>query len=206
MYIIDRNVDFYDHYSHVYGLDKSIVFDRRGSVRLTDDVLVKTAILRFDRDTKGSLLLEIGDVQYLLHLYEVVYDHFTISSYKISLLHTYNEHRHLNDSAVMSVRGVRLYSRYTRNFGRIPKKIADIDIPSLDELARRPPTTVTIDLPILADTKLTSVLNAEEIWQTLQNYISSLDNDKDVSIPMTDKDKAAIHGFDKHSFRHPIKL
>jgi len=205
MYIIDRNTDFYDHFSHIYGLDKSIIFDRRGSTRLTDDMLVGVSVHRYDKDTQGFVLLEIGDVQYVVHIYSIVYGSLNIENYEVSLLHTYEEHRHLNDAALMSIRGIRLFSRYFGNFGRIPKKMTDIEIPSLDELNRRRSINDTIKLPILADTKLTSILDAEKIWQDLQNYISSLNNDIDVSIPMTDKDKAATHGFDKHSFRHPVK-
>jgi hypothetical protein len=36
MKIIDRNKDYYDYLSHVYGVDGNIAFDRRGSVLLTD--------------------------------------------------------------------------------------------------------------------------------------------------------------------------
>lgn len=220
MYIIDRHTDFYDHFSHIYGLDKSIIFDRRGSTRLTDDMLVDLVLPQRNRnyETQGFVLLEIGDVQYIVHIYDIVYGSLHLDSYEVELLHTYEEHRHLNDSALVSVQGIRLFSRYFGNFGRIPKKMTDLEIPSLDEVhrrcsnsaryhstARQQPTQKVIELPIIANTKLTSVLDAEKIWRDLQNYISSLDNDVDVSIPMTDKDKAATHGFDKHSFRHPVK-
>jgi len=60
--------------------------------------------------------------------------------------------------------------------------------------------------PILRETKLTSLLDPQEIWVNLDNYLSSLNNDKDVSIPMTEEEKAEVHGFDrKTSFRNPIK-
>ena len=62
-----------------------------------------------------------------------------------------------------------------------------------------------IMLPILQGTSLTKVLDAETVWIEIQTYISSLDNDKDIDLDTTDKEKATIHGFDKQSFRHPVK-
>ena len=40
MLIIDRNKDFYDHFSHIYGVDNKVVFDRRGSTRINDERLL----------------------------------------------------------------------------------------------------------------------------------------------------------------------
>ena len=210
MYIIDKHTDFYDHYSHIYGLDKAIVFDRRSSIQLTDEQIVAVAFDRYDREKTGHALLEIGDVQYLIRIEDLVYVEtpgLAVQSYNVRLLHTYEEHRHIFDP-VMSVRRVRVYLWWGGHyFRRKPKKGENerIDIPSLDELIRTPCNDYSIDLPILANTKLTSILDPQAIWSVLQNYISSLDNDRDVSIPMTDVAKAATHGFDKHSFRHPVK-
>jgi len=205
MYIIDKNNDFYDHFSHIYGLDKSIVFDRRGSIILNDDMLVATAVdLRYyGKESRGHVLLEIGDIQYLIEISNITYKKNiseTVESYDVNLLHTYEEHRHIYEPLV-SLHHIHIYYGF---FWR-RKKDDKLEIPSLDEAIRRHRDDHPIDLPILANTKLTSILNAEKIWQDLQNYISSLDNDKDVSLPMTDVEKASTHGFDKHSFRHPIK-
>jgi hypothetical protein len=59
---------------------------------------------------------------------------------------------------------------------------------------------------ILANTKLTSLLDPFEVWKDIQTYISSIGNDKDISTPMTEKQKVESHGFDENSFRNPIKL
>ena len=40
MYILDKNTDYYDYFSHIYGEDKSITFDRRGSAIIKDEMLV----------------------------------------------------------------------------------------------------------------------------------------------------------------------
>lgn len=41
MLIIDKNNDFYDHISYIYGVDKKVVFDRRGSSLITDEDITK---------------------------------------------------------------------------------------------------------------------------------------------------------------------
>ena len=63
-----------------------------------------------------------------------------------------------------------------------------------------------IDYPILAKTQITSLISSRTIWEELQNYISSLNNDRHIETVLSDKEKAVIHGFDnKYSFRNPIK-
>ena len=62
-----------------------------------------------------------------------------------------------------------------------------------------------IELPILANTSLTKLLDPDTIWKELSNYISSLKNDKNVDSGITDVEKVVNHGFDKkESFRGVI--
>lgn len=209
MYIIDKNPDFYDYFSHVYGVDKGIVFDRRGSAVLSNEILGAISVDRRGHTT-GGLLLEIGYVQYILLLTNIEWDceklPSTVRSFDIELFHTYRENRHISE-AIMSLRRFNLQ---TIEFGfrwgsqLTSKRKEEIEIPLLDELRRRRESDI-IEKPILTNTKLTSILDPQEIWIALQIYISSLGNDRDVNIPMTDKDKAEVHGFNKQSFRHPIK-
>ena len=50
------------------------------------------------------------------------------------------------------------------------------------------------------------MLDPKETWIELQTYFSSLGNDKDIDLHLTDVEKAVNHGFDKKtSFRNPIK-
>jgi hypothetical protein len=214
MYILDKNKDFYDHYSHIYGVDKSITFDRRGSINLTDQHLIEYGVEDLVRpryrSERGALLLEVGNLQYLIYVTNILYDERAGTpigkaiSFDIKLLHTYSEHRHFF-KPILSLRRLRLpYS-----FSWFPKRKhrkQDPEILSLEEAIRACNNDWEIPLPILANSKLTSILNPEEIWIELSNYISALKNDVDISIPMTDKAKADTHGFDKFSFRHPIKM
>lgn len=209
MYIIDKQKDFYDYHSYIYGMDKSIVFDRRGSNPLDNktlcDLFYASTLSIAVNQGRGPefLLLEVGNIQYLIELFDLVYDKNKekLIDFSVSLFHTYKENQHMF-SPVMSLRRIPL----DISWAYFSQKKRKFNVPSIDELKRRGvKSRAIIDNPIIGETKLTSILDPVEIWIALQTYISSLDNDRDVSIPMTDKQKADIHGFNNQSFRHPIK-
>jgi hypothetical protein len=204
MYIIDKNKDYYDYLSHIYGVDKKVVFDRRGSINLTNTMLFNIANYGgFYNETRARdlyLVLEVGDTQYLLKLYHIkgVTDYYTEVSFDIELARVYREHKKLFNDTVMALAQVDNYIPiFTRKYG-VPA--------STDELGRRVSYHTIVSLPILKDTIVTKVIDKFELWKTLSTYISSLNNDKDVTLAMSDEEKASIHGFDKNSFRNPIKM
>jgi hypothetical protein len=206
MYIIDKNKDFYDFYSKIYGIDKAIVFDRRGSNILGDS---NFEILLSFRGLRGCvyLLLEVGFKQYLIEYSNIKtkYDKFSciekVVSYNIRMVRTFNENKHLFAKEITLV-GVDIpyyYNFGLRNFN-LERLINSVKLSDLKISMKH------IELPILANTKLTTFLDAKEIWKDLSTFISSKKNDKNVDIVNTDKDKIVIHGFDvKTSFRHPVK-
>ncbi len=202
MLIIDRNKDYYDYLSHVYGVDKKVVFDRRGSVNLTNDDLISMVdTLSYPRvkDLTGNILLEVGYKQYLFELSNFSGgEEFAIpTSFDIELKRVFTDYKHYFPTPI-SLRGCKL--KYIWRWKKF-----DYNQP-FTELLRVSTNKHTIqENPILKNTKITSIISEQEIWEELQNYISSLNNDKDVSLPMTDKERAETHGFDKHSFRNPIK-
>jgi hypothetical protein len=212
MYIIDRNKDYYDYLSHVYGVDKKVVFDRRGSVNLTDEELVN--LLKFNLNEKRPLywnhrgeffILEIGYIQYLVYLKDFKTKHFKYISSKMECKHIFRNNVHYYDKPI-SIRRVNVEYNWGWDWrNKKPKEEYWVITNNYKE-------TITkvyddpINLPILKDTQLTQWLDPEEVWKELQNYISSLKNDKDVDLKMSDVEKAEIHGFDKKtSFRNPIK-
>ena len=209
MYIVDRNKDFYDYLSHIYGVDKNIVFDRRGSLRITDDALVFD--YRNSEDHK-LLFIEIGEAHYLIKLSNLKFKKdlllsiFEVKSFDIEILHKYNTAPNqfgspISIHAADNYRWLEWNWRSWRN-----KQPFKINIPSFDEVIRYTKDNDTnIILPILQNTSLTKVLDATTVWVEIQTYISSLDNDRDIDLNTTDKEKAIIHGFDEKSFRHPIK-
>lgn len=200
MYIIDKNKDFYDYFSHIYGEDKSITFDRRGSV-ICNDVMFTELPWRWSpfrfKDT-AFVLLEIGNVQRLIKLYDFIIKKDEIISCSMEVVRIFKDNKHYFKGPI-SIRGVDIHGiwswkkGYVDNFNGSYKEVIN-------------ETYKSIKLPILAETQLTSMLDAKEIWIDLQTYFSSLGNDKDIELKMTDVEKAVNHGFDKKtSFRHPIK-
>jgi hypothetical protein len=206
MYIIDKNRDYYDHFSHIYGVDKRVVFDRRGSRMVGNRDLLSISFQYFWGNIKQTfVLLEVGNVQYLFRLHN-----FKIKkggrlpddclSYSIELARTFSDNINRFGSPI-SLRGADI--GYVHNWKQ-RKRVFLIDRTFDEAIAR---TFKPIEgIPILAATKITSLIDGERLWRNLQTYISSLDNDRDVSINMTEEEKAEVHGFDrKTSFRHPVK-
>lgn len=210
MYILDKNTDYYDFYSHIYGVDKQITYDRRGSVLLSDKDLVDLSA-RHSIDRKNEvnhILLEAGKVQFIFSLTNFVIDTSCfpgdcIKGFDMELENVYTDNMHYFDAPV-SIIGVVIdfHFLYGRGFGYNGRKYL-YDRPfgeAVKSFIREP-----ISNPILAKTRITNMVDGEDIWREVQTYISSIDNDKDVNLKMSDKEKAEIHGFDKYSFRHPIK-
>jgi len=209
MYILDKNQDFYDHFSKIYGEDKAVTFDRRGSVILDGDMIVNQSYQYYEPrlNDEKFVLLEIGYTQYLIKLFnfkikkEATID--IVKSYSMELVRKFEDYKHYYDSYI-SIRGCDVNYHWDwgwkkHNKGRRYKT---------DESFKEAISKVykEIDLPIFANTKITSLIDAKDIWIEMQTYISSLGNDKDVSLPMSEVEKAEIHGFDKKtSFRNPIK-
>jgi hypothetical protein len=210
MLIIDKNNDFYDHYSHIYGVDKQIVFDRRGSTILTDGLFhvdISTNYNRHFNSCRTMYLLEVGYVQYLIELinikitegkYPTIVSSVKID-YDIILFKTFDEQKHLFEKEMTLAK---IHVPFDYRFLRTKKdRVKDIALQEIKVLENH-----FYPLPILKDTKLTKVLDAEAIWKALNVYISSQKNDKKIDIINSDKAKLLNHGFDeKLSFRHPIR-
>lgn len=205
MYIIDSNKDYYDYLSHVYGLDKKIVFDRRGSIRLESKDLVDLRETRYYDGKTQYILLETGLVQYLLKLDNIVvatdenmpknryidlsaYQY--VKSFAVEIVEKFEDHKNITGCPI-AIRSVHNSWRSPFYIKKFRTEYKDYEI--TDRLA--------LDLPILASTCITSLIPADEIWKNICNYISSLGNDKDVA-QASDIEKVVNHGFDKkESFR-----
>lgn len=213
MLIIDKNKDFYDHYSRIYGIDKTVVFDRRNSVTLNDSDMSDYGKLSYRGFDKSCyFLLETGITQYLIKYYDFNIFHDkkslcdVVKSYKIDLIKTFNENINISGNAIALYINVGLPFTYitllwdkkdrARNLFK-SLKLSDVSWKDKEVIVN----------PILGNLKWTKFLDGETIWKDIQNYISSLANDKDVDISVTDKDKIVMHGFDnKSSFRNSTKL
>lgn len=197
MYILDKNKDYYDHFSKIYGEDKSITFDRRGSVFITDELLIN----KYEATGRGKneqfILLETGTVQYLIRIYDIV----LITDYKTK---TYDKYISSKMEVVQVFKdknkfGCSVSIQMVRNswFSFFNAKNENRDYSNYEVQKSK-----EIKLPILANTQITKLIPPEEIWKELSNYISSLKNDKD-SVYVPDTQKIVNHGFDKReSFRN----
>jgi hypothetical protein len=207
VYIIDKNKDYYDYYMGIYGIDKTITYDRRGSTVLSEKRLLDSITHEFNA-TKSIeyFVLEVGTIQYLFRVnvdYKLPYklSQFT-EPYKgeFSLNNVFKDHRHYFETEISLV-PARInhgwYWQNKRNEDKVVKSWREIEVQS-DKM---------VSNPILKDTSIASFIDPKDIWIELTNFISSKYNDKTVNIVNTDMDKIVNHGFDKKSsFRNPIKL
>lgn len=213
MLIIDKNTDYYDYISHVYGEDKRIVFDRRNSRLTTDNTLIGLYDQRYlirSRYRDILFVIEIGRKQYLIR---IMNPQFTSDEHPVDLAEPL-EMQIEKEYSVSNICGIpinitaagdyRWWSLRWSKKGMKRKLVA----PSFDEVKKAiqgAPDWRKIELPILKSTSLTSLFTPEYIWMEIQNYISSLDNDKNTDTSISDKEKAETHGFNEQSFRHPVK-
>jgi len=211
MYIIDKNKDYYDFYSTLYGIDKTITYDRRGSTILNNNAFVNKISDKNYYGGEQFVLLEVGYYQYLFHYYDFTYQQnpnyeyksFIVKNYKIKLIKIFNENKHLFNSEISIVTcnlengGMFYYRKYGDKY---IKNLSDI------HTHEEKYGGTYISNPILADTDIPKFIDGLNIWKNLSMYISSKYNDKTILIVNSDTDKIINHGFDKKSsFRHPIK-
>lgn len=204
MFIIDKNKDFYDHYSHIYGVDKNITFDRRGSIILTNEFILPSI---YSGVEEQFYILEIGYTQYLFktHNFTIIktYDgvrDYRITDFSITLLKEFRQNKSLFNKE-LSLAPARIPYMFKDDF--LGKK-RSFDAIALDEINYYD-DKVQHNF-IMANTKLTSILNPEIVWKDINVFISSKKNDKNIDIQNSDIDKIINHGFDKKtSFRNPIK-
>ena len=212
MLIIDKYKDYYDHFSHIYGVDKKVVYDRRNSYPLTTHNILERIKNkgRWYYNDKLYFVLEVGVVQYLFAINDfyikqkldtVFYKPEILDSKPITLDHTFRENKHyFEKESTFVLADLKFELEWKKH-----RKAKNYVFNTLKEAIDFEEDS-KISNPILKDTVITSLIEPFEIWVEVSNYISSLNNDKKVDIKLTDVDKAINHGFDKKSsFRHPIK-
>jgi hypothetical protein len=220
MYIIDKNKDYYDYLSspHIYGTDKSIVLDRRGSTVITDKSLVNLVYSPYTpsssfRKIGYFFLLEIGFEQHIIEVIDIKFreewmrtDELISCSFKKVYTFSNNKPTHLYSDLPISIREVSLDYVWGNKGREFKYKFDSTGSYSFSDIIRTTSDNQIVKLPILKETSLTSLFTPEEIWRALQTYLSSLNNDQDKETDLTDVERAEIHGFDKKtSFRNPIK-
>jgi hypothetical protein len=207
MYILDKNKDYYDYYKGIYGIDKTITYDRRGSTVLSEQKLLEfiSDCVINSPSSVVYFILEVGTIQYLFRvkMYYKRADKYSFPEpYKgeFSLNNVFKDHRHYFPKEISLVPARVNHGWYWQN-----KRNEDKVVKSWDEIELLKDRMV--NNPIIKDTSIASFIDPKDIWIELTNFISSKYNDKTVDIVNTDADKIVNHGFDKKSsFRNPIKL
>lgn len=208
MKIIDKNQDCYDYLSNIYGIDNKVIYDRRGSLIIKNQQNLFESIYPkreysylYSYSFNTYFILEVGFYQYLFAFKNPEIHDYTIYTYdSFTIIHIFNDNKHYFEKP-MTICKIKLtnqpYFWKTRKEERIVINSFTENIDILD---------FKIENPIIKNTEITKFISIEDIWKNLCNYISSLDNDKNIDIINSDVDKAINHGFDKRwSFRHPIK-
>lgn len=213
MKIIDNKKDYYDYISGIIGIDNKVVYDRRGSeplgVRSHEEWFSK-GILWSDKPKQEKKRWELthprykkntvkyndttleGDVYFICIEIGYFHYHFVIERYiengkvhlEPELIKKERVEKHIGENPFTIFRE-KYYSRsfYTKS------ENYKID------------TSNSISNPIVGDTWVRKHIDANEVWNNLYEYISSL-NDKTIVDNRSDRLKLESYGFDnKISFR-----
>lgn len=201
MRILDKNKDFYDY---LQDYESDIVFDRRGSHILTNEELnTWTLYNRYKSEfTDKYFLLQIGYTNWLIlakatKIGDNGSGYFTVEDYSLELVEMWKDYNKSVDfkfgeiSSKFSIEY--LYSKKWEH----KKFIDDVKLGNFEyknNFAEKSPI-------VLSKTKLPSILNAQDIYLAIEEWLSHKKDDV-VHDSMTDKEKIVSHGFDtKSSFR-----
>lgn len=200
MQIIDKNKDFYDYFQDY---DSDIVFDRRGSRILTNEELNVWLLWSRHKAEDKYFLLQIGYTNWLIlakptKINRDGYGGYTIEDFSLELIEMWKDY---NKSVDFKFGEIKTY--YTMEYVTSKKfnhKTALIDDIKLGNFEYK--NNFTEKSPIVLNkTKLPSILNAQEVYLAIEEWLSHKKDDI-VHDSMTDKEKIVSHGFDtKSSFR-----
>lgn len=201
MRIIDKNRDFYDYFQDY---DSDIVFDRRGSRILSNEELnVWSLYNRYKSEfTDKYFLLQIGYTNWLILAKATKFGesgsgYFTVEDYSLELVEiwkNYNKSVDFKFGVISSNFSIEyLFSKKWEH----RKFIDDIKLGNFEYK-----NNFTEKSPIILNkTKLPSILNAQDVYMAIDEWLSHKKDDV-VHDSMTDKEKIVSHGFNtKSSFR-----
>ena len=206
MRIIDKNKDFYDYFQDY---DSDIVFDRRGSRILSNEELnIWSLYNRYKSEfTEKYFLLQIGYTNWLIlakptNIDKDTYGYFTVEDFSLELVEMWKDYDKSVDFKFGEIK-----THYTLEYLTSKKfnhKTALIDDIKLGNFEYK--NNFTEKSPIILNkTKLPSILNAQDVYLAIEEWLSHKKDDI-VHDSMTDKEKIISHGFDtKESFRGKIK-
>lgn len=200
MRIIDKNKDFYDYFQEY---DSDIVFDRRNSHILTNEELNVWVLWSRHKADDKYFLLQIGYTNWLIlakptKINQDGYGGYTVEDFSLELVEMWKDYDKSVDFKFGEIK-----THYTLEYLTSKKfnhKTALIDDIKLGNFEYK--NNFTEKSPIILNkTKLPSILNAQDVYLAIEEWLSHKKDDV-VHDSMTDKEKIVSHGFDtKVSFR-----
>ena len=210
-----NNKDYYDYLTGIYGMDEKIVFDRRKFTILsrlnhplfTSELLEKDApkkekpswqwkdkrIPEYE-GRKFECLLEVGLKWFFFEVERYLdTDSRVHIDWKLAKEKEISKCQRVGTSPITFFTSYRSYGYYGWNIGLIEnERYHKIEVNDKDSIPN----------PILSGTPIPSFIKAEEIYNLLSTYLSSL-NDVEIIDTRSDIQKAESAGFDrKTSFRN----
>lgn len=204
-----NNKDYYDYLVSIYGIDEKVVYDRRNHMNLKTSESPFFNLTKLPDDKKK----EKG----IYHTYDSILESWSsLPEGKIMkcILEAGNKwfifrvERFLDENDLVNIEW-RLIKKYdidkNLHYGSTPVSLLSFKYWSkrdTPQQLRRWITGTIAENPILKDTKVASLVEAEEIYQGVYSYLSSL-NDIDYKDSRNDIEKLQSAGFDKKiSFRN----
>ena len=225
MRIISKNgeKDYYDYLQGHYGIDNTIVYDRRESENIATSYAELFSTSKGLSDRRRVLKSKWNALSYNLRNFfrgeasqEELCDGVEIVGknvlegdirkfvlevgYKCYLFET---HRYLDDNGDVKLSYILLESWVTESKTKdAPIVFIPIGRSYYHGESLQNYKNFAVENPILRDTWIPKVIPADDVWRELYDYISSR-KDKPFTDSRTDKEHIESHGFDaKISFRH----
>ena len=222
MKIITKNgiKDYYDYLQGVRGMDELVVYDRRDCTFIKGSTIKEgdyPQVSFFDTCHYGTDKPKLSIRRYLskkIENHDGSYKGLPKFVMEGEVCHPLIEigfhdwifevERYLDDNEklCLDVSLVKKFENKTERLSEAPINIGELKQPYYHwGNVLRSKTACLIQNPIMLHTWIPRFIPAEEVWDALYEYISSL-NDKDIVDNRTDIEKVESHGFDKKtSFR-----
>jgi hypothetical protein len=212
MQILDKNKDYYDYIQFRFGqeVDKTNTYDRRGSQIVYQQDLLKQLFQRiinanWDIQNKEHyFLLEAGYKLFLIRAYdatrksslETAFPWEYVYDAKFELVKQGTRTTHLGPTPLTLILN---YHTPQNERWRYAKDEKNLDFNSV--FLSKDEKDIISD-PILKDTKIPSIISADQIFDAIDVYTRRLNDDKVSPDISNDKEKAVNHGIDpKTGFR-----
>lgn len=220
MIILGKYKDYYDYLVGVYGRDENVVFDRKEVVILnnnTDDF--HNPLWYKEKFTKEkSSSPDTRKSASKMYKWSIKNPYIDLSQphgklYYVGIeigfkLYKFMVERYLDEADNLCIEPKLLeVTEISNKMGKSPISL----IPYYDRcygiygFQLRPDINAIKENPIMCDTWIPKFIPADEIYNNICDYLIA-SKDKKIIDTRTDVQKAQSHGFNKESFRNPIKL